>query len=72
MVPLYRIRWEEARKKCFPSCYAKYVLVSRRVQMFIEKQKNPMFCLPSCSKVNKLKCYIGTTLNNNSLSFETA
>ena len=61
MVPLYCIRWEEARKKCFkifkgfPSCYANIVPVSHRVQMYIGNQKNPMFHIHSCSKVNTLK-----------------
>ena len=51
--------------KGFPPCYSNNVLLSRRVQMYITNQKNPMFHLYSYSKVNNLKCYM-------KLLFETA
>ena len=79
MLLLYCIRWEEASikmleniSKGFPSCYANNVPVSRRVQMYIGNQKNSRFHLHSCLKVNKLDCYMATSLNNKNLSFETA
>ena len=60
---------EETRKKCFIIFLKVPIMICKKCPGITQstnvywKPENPMFHLHSCLKVDKLKCYIGTSLN---------